>query len=208
MPHAIFLHSALTQNRIITRQSKYLKRLFHFELVDVGIAMGVASLVNGAMLIMAAATFHTGGMQNIGSLEQAYKTLTPLLGAAASLVFAIALLASGLSSASVGTMAGQIIMQGFIRKEIPIWVRRTITMIPSLIVIVLGLDPTRTLVISQVALSFGLPFAIIPLVLFTSQKKRMGVLTNSKFTTILASLIAALILVLNFYLIYALVTGK
>ena len=208
MPHAIFLHSALTQNRIIVRQPKYLKRLFHYELIDVGIAMGVASLVNGAMLIMAAATFHTGGMQNIGSLQEAYKTLTPLLGSAASLVFAIALLASGLSSASVGTMAGQIIMQGFIHKEIPIWVRRTLTMIPSLIVILIGFDPTRTLVISQVALSFGLPFAIIPLVLFTSQKERMGVLTNSKFTTVLASCIAGLIVVLNTYLIYALVTGK
>jgi manganese transport protein len=208
MPHAIFLHSALTQNRIIVRQPKYLKKLFRYELVDVGIAMGVASLVNGAMLIMAAATFHTGGMQNIGSLQEAYKTLTPLLGGAASLVFAISLLASGLSSASVGTMAGQIIMQGFIHKEIPIWVRRTLTMIPSLIVILIGFDPTRTLVISQVALSFGLPFAIIPLVIFTSQKERMGVLTNSRFTTVLASCITGLIIILNIYLIFALVTGK
>ena len=208
MPHAIFLHSALTQNRIIVRQPKYLKRLYHFELIDVGIAMGVASLVNGAMLIMAASTFHAGGIQTVGSLTEAYKTLTPLLGAAASLVFAIALLASGLSSASVGTMAGQIIMQGFIKKEIPVWIRRTVTMVPSLIVILLGLDPTRTLVISQVALSFGLPFAIIPLVIFTSQKKRMGVLVNSRITTVIASAIAALIVILNIYLIYGLVTGK
>jgi manganese transport protein len=208
MPHAIFLHSALTQNRIIVRQPKYLKRLYHFELIDVGIAMGVASLVNGAMLIMAASTFHAGGIQTVGSLTEAYKTLTPLLGAAASLVFAIALLASGLSSASVGTMAGQIIMQGFIKKEIPVWVRRTVTMVPSLVVILLGLDPTRTLVISQVALSFGLPFAIVPLVIFTSQKKRMGVLVNSRITTVIATAIAALIVILNIYLIYGLVTGK
>jgi len=207
MPHAIFLHSALTQGRIVVREPHLLKRLFRFELIDVAIAMGVASLVNGAMLIMSASTFHAQGMRDVGSIQEAYKTLTPLLGSAAGAVFAISLLASGLSSASVGTMAGQVIMQGFLHREIPVWVRRLVTMIPSLIVIAVGLDPTRTLVISQVVLSFGLPFAIIPLVMFTARKDLMGVLVNHKVTTILASLVAAIIVVLNIYLLIQTFSG-
>lgn len=207
MPHAIYLHSALMQGRIKVKKPEYLKRLFKFEVVDVLIAMGVASLVNGAMLIMAASTFHSQGLTQIGTIEEAYKTLEPLLGKASQSVFAISLLASGLSSASVGTMAGQVIMQGFLHLDIPVWIRRLVTMIPSLIVIAIGLDPSRTLVISQVLLSFGLPFAIIPLVIFTSQKKIMGVLVNRKITTILASGIAVIIVVLNVYLIYTNITG-
>ena len=207
MPHAIYLHSALTQSRIVTNEPSKLKRLVRFELIDVLVAMGLASLVNGAMLIMAASTFYVQGLQNIGTIEEAHRTLEPLLGPAASVIFALSLLASGLSSASVGTMAGQIIMQGFLRREIPVWVRRGVTMVPSLIVISLGLDPTSTLVISQVVLSFGLPFAVIPLVMFTSRKEMMGVLTNKKVTTILAGLVAGVILVLNFYLLYSTFTG-
>jgi manganese transport protein len=207
MPHAIFLHSALTQSRIVVREPRLMKRLFRFEVIDVLIAMGVASLVNGAMLIMSASTFHAVGRSDVGTIEQAYITLQPLLGNASSLVFGISLLASGLSSASVGTMAGQVIMQGFLHREIPIWVRRLVTMVPSLIVIFLGLDPTKTLVFSQVLLSFGLPFAIIPLVIFTSQKRIMGELVNRKFTSILASLVAGLIVVLNIYLLYATFAG-
>ena len=202
MPHAIYLHSALTQSRIVTREPSKLKRLFKFELADVLIAMGMASLVNGAMLIMSAATFHSQGLQNIGTIEEAHRTLEPLLGPAASVVFALSLLASGLSSSSVGTMAGQVIMQGFLHREIPVWIRRSVTMIPSLIVISLGLDPTSTLVFSQVVLSFGLPFAIIPLVMFTSNSQLMGVLVNRKITTILATVVAGLIVLLNFYLLY------
>jgi manganese transport protein len=202
MPHAIFLHSALTQGRIVVREPSQLKRLFRFELIDVLIAMGVASLVNGAMLIMSASTFHAQGLSQVGSIEEAYKTLSPLLGSAAGAVFAVSLLASGLSSASVGTMAGQVIMQGFLHFEVPVWVRRLVTMVPSLVVIGIGLDPTRTLVISQVVLSFGLPFAIIPLVMFTSRKDLMGVLVNHKITTILAGLVAGIIVVLNLYLLY------
>ena len=179
-----------------------MRLLFKFEIVDVLIAMGMASLINAAMLIMAASTFHQQGMTNVGTLEQAHLTLVPLLGPAASWFFAISLLASGLSSSSVGTMAGQIIMQGFLRREIPVWIRRLATMVPSLIVIFIGLDPTRTLVISQVLLSFGLPFAIIPLVVFTSRRDLMGVLTNHKITTLLASIIAGIIVLLNFYLLY------
>lgn len=201
MPHAIFLHSGLTQKRIVTRDPKKLRRLFHFELVDVLIAMSIAGMVNAAMLVMAASTFHGNGLTNVGSIEEAYKTLTPLLGSAASLVFAISLVASGHSSSTVGTMAGQIIMQGFLHKHIPMWIRRLMTMLPSFIVIALHLDPTRTLVLSQVVLSFGLPFAIIPLVLYTSKKDVMGVLVNHKLTSIAASLVAALIVALNLFLL-------
>jgi manganese transport protein len=207
MPHAIYLHSALTQGRIITRDAKQMRRLYHFEIIDVLIAMGMASLINGAMLIMSASSFYQQGFSNVGTLEEAYRTLQPLLGSAASFFFAISLLASGLSSSSVGTMAGQVIMQGFLHREIPVWIRRLITIVPSLIVIMVGLDPTRTLVLSQVLLSFGLPFAVIPLVIFTSNTKLMGSLVNGKLTTIAASGIAGIILSLNFYLIYHTFTG-
>lgn len=207
MPHAIFLHSALTQNRIVVRKPKLMQKLFRYEQIDVLIAMGAASLINAAMLIMAASTFHRSGLTTVGTIEQAYITLEPLLGKAASWVFGLSLLASGLSSASVGTMAGQVIMQGFLHYEIPVWIRRLVTMIPSLIVIFLGFDPTRTLVISQVALSFGLPFAIVPLVYFTSKKELMGILVNKQITTIAAWIIAALIVALNFFLIINSMTG-
>ena len=202
MPHAIFLHSALTQGRIVVKGEAKLRRLFRFEVADVLIAMGIASLVNMAMLIMAASTFFAQGLTSVGSIEEAHRTLEPLLGRAASWVFALSLLASGLSSSAVGTSAGQIIMQGFLHRHIPIWVRRLVTMLPSLVVIAIGLDPTRTLVISQVVLSFGLPFAIIPLVMFTRRRDIMGVLVNRPLTTLLAGVVAALIVALNIYLLY------
>jgi manganese transport protein len=160
------------------------------------------------MLIMAASTFFTGGFQQVGTIEEAHRTLIPLLGSAASWVFAISLLASGLSSSSVGTMAGQVIMQGFLHFHIPAWIRRLVTMFPSLLVIFLGYDPTRTLVISQVVLSFGLPFAIIPLVMFTSRKDIMGKLVNRKLTTILASVVAGIIVTLNLFLLYQITFGR
>ncbi len=207
MPHAIFLHSALTQGRVVVKKPEQLLRLFHFEIIDVVIALVIASSVNAAMLITSAATFFKTGT-NVGTLEQAYQTLQPLLGPFSGVVFGVALLASGLSSSAVGTMAGQIIMQGFLHYHIPPWIRRMVTIIPSLIVIFIGLDPTRTLVISQVVLSFGLPFAIIPLVLFTSDRKLMGVLVNKRFTTFLASLSAVLIIFLNFFLLYKTFFGK
>jgi manganese transport protein len=207
MPHVIFLHSALTQHRIPTTNAGQLKQLFRFELIDVTIAMGLAGLVNAAMLIMAASTFFAEGLTHIASIEEAYRTLTPLLGSAASVVFAISLLASGLSSSAVGTMAGQVIMQGFIHRQIPIWVRRAVTMAPPIFVIALGLDPTRTLVISQVVLSFGLPFAIIPLVMFTRRSDIMGPLVNRRITTIIASIAAALIVALNVYLLAQIFSG-
>ena len=202
MPHAIFLHSSLTQQRIIVKDPGKLRKLFRFEILDVTIAMGIASLVNMAMLIMAAATFHKHGFTNIATIEEAHLTLQPLLGKAASWIFAISLLASGLSSSTVGTSAGQVMMQGFLHRHIPVWLRRTITIIPSIVVIAIGLDPTRTLVMSQVVLSFGLPFAVIPLILFTRKKEIMGILVNRKITNFIVYIIAALILLLNVYLIY------
>ncbi len=207
MPHVIFLHSALTQGRVVTRDPGQLKRLFRFEMVDVGVAMGTAGLVNAAMLIMAAATFYRAGLSDVGTLEAAYKTLEPLLGAAASVVFAISLFASGLSSSTVGTMAGQVIMQGFLHRKISVWLRRLVTIIPTLVIIPLNLDPTRTLVLSQVILSFALPFAIIPLILFTRRRDLMGVLTNHRVTTMVSIVIAALIIALNMFLLYETLVG-
>jgi manganese transport protein len=207
MPHVIFLHSSLTQGRIVVHEPHQLRRLFRYEVLDVIIAMGVAGLINAAMLMMAAATFHQAGMHDVGTIEEAHRTLEPLLGSAASWIFAISLLASGLSSSSVGTMSGQIIMQGFLHRQIPVWIRRLVTMVPSLIVIGIGLDPTRTLVISQVVLSFGLPFAILPLIWFTGRRDLMGVLVNRRITTVLVSVIAALIVALNLYLLVQMFSG-
>jgi manganese transport protein len=208
MPHVIFLHSSLTQARIVTLDTERRQRLYRFEILDVMIAMGVAGLINAAMLIMAAAAFFRAGLTHIASIQEAYRTLEPLLGSAAHTVFAVSLLASGLASASVGTMAGQVIMQGFLHRQIPIWVRRLVTMVPSLVVIGLGLDPTRTLVVSQVVLSFGLPFAIVPLILFTRRRDLMGELVNSAFTTVLAGVVTVLIVVLNGYLLYGTLRGN
>jgi manganese transport protein len=207
MPHVIYLHSALTQNRIVVRDEMRLKRLIRFEIVDVLIAMGLAGLINVAMLMMAAAVFHESGAVNVASIQEAHRTLKPLVGSASSFVFALSLLASGLSSSTVGTMAGQVIMQGFLNWHIPIWVRRLVTMLPALIVIGLGLNPTRTLVLSQVVLSFGIPFALIPLVRFTSRRDLMGPLKNVGLTTVVASCLAVLITGLNIFLIYGFWAG-
>lgn len=207
MPHVIFLHSSLTQNRIVPKNAAQARRIFRFELLDVVIAMGIAGLVNAAMLIMAASTFHAEGLASIASIEEAHRTLKPLLGQLSSDIFAISLLAAGLSSSAVGTMAGQVIMQGFLNWHIPVWLRRGITMAPALIVIAIGLNPTRTLVLSQVILSFGIPFALIPLVLFTQNRGLMGVLVNSRWTTRIAWIVVGIIVVLNVYLLYSIATG-
>ena len=207
MPHVVFLHSALTQRRIIPRDPSQAARLFRFEVIDVIIAMGLAGIVNAAMLVMAASTFYREGLVHIASIEEAHRTLAPLLGPLSSTVFAISLLASGLSSSTVGTMAGQVIMQGFLHRRISLWVRRLVTMVPAVIVIALGLDPTRTLVISQVVLSFGLPFALVPLVLFTSRRTVMGALANRPLTTAAAWLVTGVIVALNLFLLYRLAGG-
>lgn len=202
MPHVIYLHSSLMQRRIVPRGEGEARRIFRRTIPDVIIAMGLAGLVNVAMLYMAAATFHAHGQNTIADITTAYQTLTPLLGAAASIVFAISLLASGLSSSTVGTMAGQVIMQGFVGFTIPVWVRRLVTMLPAIVVIAIGVDPTRALVLSQVVLSFVLPVPVIALVIFTSRRAVMGTLVNRKSTTILAMLCALVILLLNVLLLY------
>jgi manganese transport protein len=207
MPHAIFLHSALTQRRIRTDKAAQKQLLFRYESLDVLLAMGVAGLVNAAMLIMAAATFYRVGRTDVGTIEQAHRTLEPLLGSAASWVFAVSLLASGLSSASVGTMAGQVIMQGFLERKIPIWVRRLVTMVPSLVVIALGLEPTTILVLSQVVLSFGLPFTVYPLWRFTRDRQLMGNLVNRRATTWVLAAILGMIALLNVVLVVQTVRG-
>jgi len=202
MPHVIYLHSSLTQQRIIPRSEQEAKRIFRLSIPDVVIAMGLAGVVNMAMLYMAAATFHTHGNTNIARIEDAFHTLTPLLGGAASLVFAVSLLAAGLSSSTVGTMAGQVVMQGFVGFTIPIWVRRVVTMIPAVFVAMIGFDPTKTLVISQIILSFVLPLPVITLIMFTRRRDLMGSLVNSRLTTILALLCSGVILTLNVVLLY------
>src|ERR671935_129684 len=202
MPHVIYLHSALLQGRVLPKSEDQARRLYRFTRVDVVIAMSLAGLINVAMLVVAASTFYKSGLVDVESLENAHKTLAGLLGGASSTLFALALLGSGLSSSTVGTLAGQVVMQGFIRRRIPITVRRLVTMLPALIVIGIGLDPSRTLVISQVVLSFGIPFALIPLVIFTSKRSVMGPLVNHRATTIVATLIASLISALNVFLLY------
>ncbi len=207
MPHVIFLHSALMQGRVVVRDPVRMKRLFRYEVIDVVIAMGIAGLINAAMLIMAAETLQDVGPSDVGVIEDAYRTLEQLLGRSAHFVFAVSLLAAGLSSSAVGTMSGQVIMQGFLKYHIPVWVRRGVTMAPALVIIAVGLDPTRSLVLSQVVLSFGLPFAVIPLVWFTSRRGLMGVLANRRLTTAAACVVAALILALNVFLLYRLLLG-
>src|SRR5256886_13847156 len=165
--------------------------------------MGLAGLVNMAMLYMAAATFHAHGRSDVADITTAYQTLTPLLGGAASIVFAISLLASGLSSSTVGTMAGQVIMQGFVGFTIPIWVRRLVTMLPAVLVVAIGFNPINTLVISQVVLSFVLPLPVNTLIMFTRRRDIMGTLVNKAITTWAAIACSVVILSLNIWLLYS-----
>jgi manganese transport protein len=201
MPHVIYLHSALTQDRIVADSDASAKRLMRYTRIDVIVAMALAGLINMSMLVMAASTFWKSGLPDVDSLEGAHSTLEPILGGAASAIFALALLGSGLSSSAVGTLSGQVVMQGFIRKQIPVWVRRIVTMIPAFVVVAIGVNPSRTLVLSQVVLSFGIPFALVPLVYFTSRRDLMGVLVNHKLTTAVAVLVAAGIIALNVFLL-------
>jgi manganese transport protein len=201
MPHVIYLHSALTQQRVVPQNDEEARRLYRYTRVDVLLAMTIAGLINMAMLVIAATVFFGSGLLNVESLEGAHRTLEPLLGGASSVLFALALTASGLSSSTVGTLSGQVVMQGFLRRRIPLFVRRFVTMLPAFVVIGIGSDPSRTLVISQVVLSFGIPFALIPLVMFTSRKDVMGVLVNRKPTIAAAVVVAALISGLNIFLL-------
>jgi manganese transport protein len=201
MPHVIYLHSALTQDRLVPETDEDAQTLLHYTRLDVVIAMTIAGVINVSMLVMAASTFFKSGLLHVDSLDGAHKTLQPILGSASSALFALALVASGLSSSAVGTLSGQVVMQGFIQRQIPVAVRRLVTMVPAFVVIGIGVDPSRTLVISQVVLSFGIPFALIPLVVFTARRDVMGPLVNRRVTTIAAAAIAALIVALNIFLL-------
>jgi manganese transport protein len=203
MPHVIYLHSALTQKRIVGANPEAKRKIFHFELVDVMIAMGIAGVINLAMLTTAAAVFGSRGLTTAGTdLVQVFGGLDRYIGDHSGLVFGIALLASGVSSSSVGTLSGQVVMQGFIRRQIPVFLRRAITMVPAMVLIASHFDPSRALVLSQVALSFGIPFAMIPLVVFTRDRKLMGSLANSRITNLAAYAVAAMIIGLNLFLLY------
>jgi manganese transport protein len=199
MPHVVYLHSALTQNRIEGRNEAEKRRIQRFERIDVVIAMSIAGAVNVSMLAIAAAVFFGMG---IDSIEEAYSSFQGELGGGAAALFGIALLASGFSSSSIGTMSGQVVMQGFIKRRIPLFLRRAITLIPALVVLGIGVDPSRSLVISQVVLSFGIPFALVPLVIFTSRRNLMGSLVNAPATAAAAWVVAGLIISLNLFLLY------
>jgi manganese transport protein len=207
MPHVIYLHSALTQKRVVGRNDEERRKILGFERVDVIIALSLAGAVNLSMMVVAAALFHTSGLTGVDSIDGAYEGLKSLVSVNAATVFGIALLASGFASSSVGTMAGQVVMQGFIRRRIPIFVRRAITLAPALVVLALGIDPTDALVASQVVLSFGIPFALVPLVILASRREVMGALVNPRWLTAVASVLAALIIALNGFLLWQVFVG-
>ncbi len=201
MPHVVYLHSALTQSRVRPENDDERRELMRFQRLDVVIALTLAGVINMTMLVVAAGLFHDSGRTGVDSIEGAHAGLGALVGGGAALAFAVALLASGLSSSSVGTYAGQVVMQGFIGRRIPLFIRRAVTMTPALIVLAIGLDPTKTLVLSQVVLSFGIPFALVPMIMLTSRRSIMGAFVNKRGTTILASVVAAVIIGLNLFLI-------
>jgi len=201
MPHVIYLHSALTNGRIPVRDDEERRRVLRYERLDVVIALGIAGLVNMAMLAVAAKLFHGGGV-SVDSIQDAHVQFGNLVGGGAALAFAVALLASGSSSSSVGTYAGQVVMAGFINVKIPLLVRRAVTMLPALVILAVGMSPTHALVLSQVVLSFGIPFALVPLVMLTCRRDVMGVHVNSRLTTVVAWACAACISGLNVFLLY------
>ncbi len=205
MPHVIYLHSALTQNRIPPQDDRERHELINFQKVDVGLAMGIAGFINMSMLAIAAAVL---GGTGIDSIEGAFEGLKELVSPAAGIAFGVALLASGIAASSVGTFAGQVVMQGFIDRSIPLFLRRAVTMAPALVILAIGVDPTRALVISQVVLSFGIPFALVPLIMLTSRREVMGAgFENHRLTTVFASLFATVIIALNLFLLFQTFTG-
>jgi len=200
MPHALYLHSGLTQHRATARNDAERKKLLHFSNWECVIALAVAGMVNMAMVMMASAAFHAGHT-DVAEIETAYHTLTPLLGGAAATVFLISLMASGMSSSAVGTMAGQMIMQGFVGFHIPIWLRRLVTMLPAFVVVLMGANTTDALVYSQVVLSFALPIPMIALVMFTRNPAIMGSFANKRLIDIAAIVGTVVILCLNVVLL-------
>jgi len=207
MPHVVYLHSALTQKRMAPRDEGERRELLRWLRIDVGLGLSIAGLINLSMMLVAAALFFRIGATDVDSIEAAHRGLREYVGGGAALAFAVALLASGLSSSSVGTYAGQIVMQGFMDWRIPLFARRMVTMTPALVVLALGLPTTDVLVVSQVVLSFGIPFALVPLILISSDRRVMGSMVNRRVTTIAASLIATIIIGLNGYLIYDTILG-
>jgi len=201
MPHVIYLHSALTKDRTPSRDDRDRRRLLRFQQLDVLVALGLAGLANMAMLAVAARAFHTPALAGLDTIGQAHAELGRLAGGGAALVFAVALLASGVSSSSVGTYAGEVIMAGFVRLRVPLLARRTITMLPALVILAAGVNPTSALVLSQVVLSFGIPFALVPLVILTSRRDVMGCHVNKRRTTIAGGICVALIVALNVLLL-------
>ncbi|WP_332236991.1 MULTISPECIES: Nramp family divalent metal transporter [unclassified Sporolactobacillus] len=200
MPHAIYMHSGLTCRRVIGQTPEERKKIFRFEFIDILIAMSLAGIVNTVMLAVSASTFH--GHIVISDLNVAFKQFGAFIAPSASLLFGIGLLAAGLSSSCVGTLAGDIMMQGFIHKRIPVFIRRICSMIPPLVIIITGANATGALVMSQVVLSFGIALAIIPLVIFTSSKRIMGQLVNHRITTLMAWAVAGVVICLNVFLLY------
>jgi manganese transport protein len=200
MPHAVYLHSGLTQARIPVRDDTERRKVLRFSNQEVVIALAVAGLVNMAMVMMASGAFHAGH-PDVAEIETAYHTLTPLLGIGAAGVFLLSLIASGVSSSTVGTMAGQMIMQGFVGFRIPIWLRRVVTMVPAFIVVALGANATDALVISQVVLSIALPLPMISLLMFTRRADIMGSFANNRLTDVAALVGTAAVLLLNVLLI-------
>jgi len=206
MPHAIYLHSALTQRRVVGKTEAEKKKIFRFEFIDILIAMLIAGAINASMLIVAAALFYKNGIF-VEDLDVAFSHFSSMVSPLSAVLFGVGLLIAGLSSSSVGTLSGDIIMQGFINFRIPLYLRRFITMLPPIAIIASGVNPTTALVLSQVVLSFGIAFALIPLILFTSNKRIMGSLKNAKWITAVSWLIAALIVALNIFLIYDTFSG-
>jgi manganese transport protein len=202
MPHAIYLHSALTKNRMPMRDDSERRRVLRFERLDIVIALACAGLVNMAMLAVAAKLFHSTGHTGVDSIQAAYHGFGNQVGGLAALAFAVALFASGASSSSVGTYAGQVVMSGFININISVLLRRAVTMVPALVVLAIGVNPTDALILSQVVLSFGIPLALIPLVMLTMRKDVMGAQVNGRLTTSAGIGLAALITALNLFLIY------
>ncbi|WP_372804409.1 Nramp family divalent metal transporter [Loktanella salsilacus] len=200
MPHAIYLHSGLTQNRVEIKNDTERARVLKFSNVEVVVALAIAGMINIAMVMMAASAFHAGNPE-VAEIETAYHTLTPLLGGMAAAAFLISLIASGVSSSVVGTMAGQMIMQGFIRLRIPLLIRRVVTMLPAFIVVAMGVNVTTALVASQVVLSIALPIPMIALVIFSSKRSVMGAFTIGPVLKSLAILAATVVLTLNFVLL-------
>ena len=201
MPHVIYLHSALMQDRGRGADESTLRRMLRAQRTDVSLVLALAGVINMLMVMLAAATFHRRGLVHVAGIEQAQRTLQPILGAASSAIFALALLASGLSSSAVGTFAGQVIMRGFLRRAVPLWLRRAVTMLPALVIAASGVDATRALVISQVVLSFGIPQALIPLAWLNGRRDVLGVFRNRAVVSVAVWGLVGLITTLNVFLL-------